>query len=342
MGLFIRSTTLREVTGKPASFPGRVRNVLCQALENIEPGELTELLAKHEADQGNFDGTVEANLRQLDPALRITSNHRISDQMKFNNDLVIETDDSIVCLEIEKGITSRFEFDVLKMQAFSTSRKMGSREKSVFGAFVVPADNIVARHISGNARESSFRYLSRLCRLVCQIQPLHVEDILIIGYALAAQPEDKQQVEARVKGTPSSRTKATSNKLGQQKGLLPEEAIREALHAYPIDLVLDLRKRLAVARPALREKLNPKSRYLGYGLVGGSDDLYLYVQKKGLVIDIRLPADRTDELRRMGFKVRPRDNYQAKAGWLTGLYIPHDTDKRKELAALLLEALQGE
>ncbi len=342
MGLFIRSTTLREVTGKPDRFPGRVREVLRQALENIEPSELTELLAKHESDRGNFDGTVEANLRHLAPSLAITANHRISDQTKFDNDLILETDEALVCLEIEKGNTSRFEFDILKMQAFSSNRKPVSRGKPVFGAFVVPADNIVARHISGNARESSFRYLTRLCRLVGQIQPLHVEDILIVGYAMTAQPEDKRQKEGLVKGTRSDRTKATSNVLVQDKGLLPEEVVRGALHAYPIDLLLDLRKRLAKGCPDLREKLNRSSRYLGYGLVGSSDDLYVYVQKKGLVIDVRLPADRADELRRLGFKVRPRDNYQAKAGWLTGLSVLNDTDKRKELAALLLEALQEE
>jgi len=342
MGLLVRSTTLGEVNGKRACFPDRLRQLLCRALEKIGPGELKDLLAKHESDRGNFDGTVEANLRHLAPSLAITANHRISDQTKFDNDLIIETDDATVCLEIEKGNASRFEFDILKMQAFSNSRKPESRRKPVFGAFVVPADNIVARHISGNARESSFRYLTRLCRLVGQIQPLHVEDILIVGYAMTAQQEDDRQKKDRVKGTRRARTKATSNMLVQDNGLLPEEVVMGTLHAYPIDLLLDLRMRLAKSRPDLREKLNQSSRYLGYGLAGGSDDLYVYVRKQGLLIDIRLPADRADELRGRGFKVRPRDNYQAKAGWLTGLSVPHNTAKRQELAALALEALQGE
>ena len=54
-----------------------------------------------------------------------------------------------------------------------------------------------------------------------------------------------------------------------------------------------------------------------------------------------IAVDRADELRGIGFKVRPRDNYQAKAGWLTGLFVPHDTDKCEEVVALALEAIRG-
>lgn len=120
------------------------------------------------------------------------------------------------------------------------------------------------------------------------------------------------------------------------------EIAPEALRGYPLDLVFDLRKQIAETQPTVREKLNSNSRYLGYGLPAGSDDLYVYVQKEGLVIDVRLLPDRADELRRLGFQVRPRKNYQARAGWLTGLLVPHDTDKRQEIVALALEALREE
>ena len=68
----------------------------------------------------------------------------------------------------------------------------------------------------------------------------------------------------------------------------------------------------------------------------------MYVQKKELRIDIRLPVDRSDEIVASGFKIRHTDNFQAKAGWVTGLRAPHDTKKRVELVDLLLEALQDE
>ena len=88
--------------------------------------------------------------------------------------------------------------------------------------------------------------------------------------------------------------------------------------------------------------MNLNRRYLGYGLAGGTDALYIYVQKKGVLIDMRVSADRADELRRQGFDLRPRDNYQAKAGWLTGLFVPHDTDRIEEVVSLAVGALQEE
>lgn len=333
MKLFVRSATLREVIRDQDRFPTRLRQLICEAVADIDAEELEGLLAKHEADPGNFDGTVEANLRRLGPSLVVKANCRISDSTKFDNDIVIEADDALVCLEIEKGNTSRFEFDILKMQAFASRWKCELPGKPIFGAFVVPADNVVARHISGNARESSYRYLTRLFRLVGQIQPLHIEDILVVGYAME-MPQDEVGR--------NKRPKAPSGLLVQENGLLPEEALKAGLHGYPTDLIFYLRGRLAECCPTLRENFNPNARYLGYGLVGGSYDLFVYVRKNGLLIDIRLPVDRVEDLRSQGFDVRPRNNYQAKAGWLTGLFVPHDTDKRELLVALAMEAIQGE
>ena len=340
MDLFVSSVTLREVIGESCRFPKGLRELLCGVVGGITAEELAGLLSKHEADRGNFDARLEANLRELNPSLHIRANCRISDRTKFDNDIVIDTDDALICLEVEKGNMSRFEFDILKMQAFATHRKREAPGKPVFGAFVVPADNIVGRHISGNTRESSYRYLTRLCRLVGQIETLGLEDILLIGYALTEPQGRTRRSPPRDKRAKPA--KETGKLLVEQNGLLPDEALRDGLRGYPTDLIFHLRSRLAEACLTLREKFNPNSRYLGYGLPDGSDDLYVYVQKRGLVIDIRLPADRAGELRRLGFQVRPRDNYQAKAGWLTGLFVPHDTDKRQEAVALALEALRGE
>lgn len=340
MNLFVRSTTLRD--GDQDRFPTRFRQLLCDAVAGIGAEELEGLLAKHEADPGNFDAKVEANLRELDPSLAVKANCRISDSTKFDNDIVIEADDALVCLEIEKGNMSRFEFDILKMQAFASRWKRELPGKLIFGAFVVPADNVVARHISGNTRESSYRYLTRLFRLVGQIQPLHIEDILVVGYAMEMPQDEISRNKRKDSSGRKKRPKAASELLVQEEGLLPEEALKTGLHGYPTDLIFYLRGRLAECCPTLREKFNPNGPYLGYGLVGGSYDLFVYVQKNDLLIDIRLPADRAEDLRSQGFDVRPRNNYQARAGWLTGVFVPHDTDNRELLVALALEAMQGE
>ena len=124
-------------------------------------------------------------------------------------------------------------------------------------------------------------------------------------------------------------------------GLLPEELLWDVLRGYPRELVGKLRKHLAAECPKLREKINRNNRYLGYSN-GGSDAMYVYVSKNGLLIDMRLSADLSDDLRRLGFEVRPRDNYQGKSGWLTGLIVPHDTDKFGDIAKLAIEALSEE
>lgn len=130
------------------------------------------------------------------------------------------------------------------------------------------------------------------------------------------------------------------NVFSQDAGLLPDEVVRGALRDMALDLAFDLRSGLVAGCPELREKLNSASRYLGYGLVGCSDAVYAYVRKGGLVLDIKVPAKRGDDLRRLGFQVRPRQNYQGKAGWLTGLVVPKGTDRLAVVLRLSLEALQ--
>ena len=136
------------------------------------------------------------------------------------------------------------------------------------------------------------------------------------------------------------RAKQEGNVIAKSKGLLPEEVIRGALRDFAVDIALALRSKLKQAGRDLREKLNQRQRYLGYGLVGGSDALYVYVSKAGLCLDIRISANRAEELQQLGFQVRPRNNYQHKAGWLTGLVVPKDTDKLDKVAAIALEALR--
>ena len=124
-------------------------------------------------------------------------------------------------------------------------------------------------------------------------------------------------------------------------GLLSGEVLATGLRGCPPELVLWFRKRLAARCQGLQEKLNPRGRYLGYARRGRSDVLYVYLQRQCLVIDIRLPADRAGQVRRLGFEVRPRLNYQGRAGWLTGIRVPYGTQKRGALADLAIGALRG-
>ena len=335
MNLLTNSTTLHEVAGDQSRFPDHLRTLLCQAVEVISVDDMAELMDKHESDPANFDGTVEANIRKLDSSALIGANQRISDANKFNNDLLVTTNEGCVCVEIEKGNTSRFEFDILKMQAFAAQCRREQPEVAVYGAFIVPLDNVVASHISGNSRESSYAYLQRLCRLVVEIDPLGLDDILIMGYGTSL-PIEKPTRKSKKK-EPSEQG---SNIISAESGLLAEAVLEDGLPGYPLDTVFELRRLLAAKCPGIREKFNSKTRYLGYANGPGSDALYVYVQKKKLVIDIRVSKEVQEELKERGLEVRPRDNYQAKLGWLTGLIVPHGLKELDMVVDLAMEALK--
>ena len=340
MGLGVCSETLRGAAGVGGQFPRSINDLLCKAVSAISADELQTLMGKHESDPANFDGRIEEIIRLMQPSLTLHSNHRVFDGAKFNNDLVLETDDALVCLEIEKSPMARFEFDILKMQVFGSQWLAKRPEAKVYGAFIVPVDNVVARHISGNSRESSYKYLQRLSRLVDQIDPFILTDILIVGYGESVTDEQvKQKPLKDMKATPVNvENKNSKNVVISDTGLLPEEVLWDVLKGYPRELVGELRKRLAAEFPELREKINRRSRYLGYAN-RGSDAIYVYVRKNDVLIDIRLSADLAEDLKIAGFEVRTRDNYQAKSGWLTGLIVPHDTDNLADVVKLAIDAL---
>ena len=343
MNLGVCTTTVREAAGDGTSFPAAIRDLLCKAVSAISVEELQTLMAKHESDSDNFDGKIEGIIRSMQPNLTLHANHPVFAGAKFNNDLVLETDDALVCLEIEKGPMARFEFDLLKMQVFASQWLAKRPGAKAYGAFIVPADNVVDRHISGNARESSYRYLKRLSRLVAQIDPPILEDVLIVGYHVSALGEQvtREQSEGMKKRLVNAERRNSPNVVVADSGLLPDEVLWDALRGYPQELLGKLRKRLAAECQTLREKINRNSRYLGYAN-GGSYAIYVYVRKNNLLIDMRLSADLSEDLRRLGFEVKPRDNFQGMAGWLTGLIVPHDTDKLADVASFAVEALSEE
>lgn len=340
MGLGVCSVTLRGTAGVGGQFPRSINDLLCKAVSAISADELQMLMGKHESDPANFDGRIEEIIRSMQPDMTVHANHRVFDAAKFNNDLVLETGDALICLEIEKSPMARFEFDILKMQVFGSQWLAKRPGAKVYGAFIVPADNVVARHISGNSRESSYKYLQRLSRLVAQIDPFILADILIVGYGESVTDEQvtREPLKDMKKTSVSLENRNSENVVISDTGLLPEEILWDVLKGYPRELVAELRKRLAAELPGLREKINRRSRYLGYAN-RGSDAMYVYVRKDDVLIDIRLSADLAEDLKLLGFEVRPRDNYQAKSGWLTGLIVSHNTDKLAHIVKLAIDAL---
>jgi len=336
VNLCVEDTTVREADGKAATFPASLRVLIHQAVGRIGADELPALLGKHETDAENFDSKIEACLRDLKPSIRIRANCRISNRTRFNNDLALETDHELVCLEIEKGYLSRFELDILKMQAFASTRRQDGERRPIFGAFIVPSYNIVANHISGNSRESSYGYLVRLARLVIQIQPLHIDDLLIVGYAT---PDQQTVAGTKTRRSRTPRAASPADIVVRDRGMLAKDVVDAGLSGYATRSLHILRNALGKGRPRIREKLNSRGRYLGYGLVGGPDQLYVYVQRKGLVIDIAISGDRANELREKGFAIHARNNFQSRAGWLTGLFVPHDSARLADVASLAREAL---
>jgi hypothetical protein len=123
-----------------------------------------------------------------------------------------------------------------------------------------------------------------------------------------------------------------------ETGLLKDSAWKRTLEGYPTVLVCSIRKELARRIPGLSEKFNRKSRYFGYWTDTDNDRAYIFVQKKNLCILLCISRDFEAEVRKTGFDVRFINNFQGRAGWLTGLYVPHTTKNVGKLMKWLLKA----
>ena len=125
-----------------------------------------------------------------------------------------------------------------------------------------------------------------------------------------------------------------------KKGLLAKTHWHRTLQAYPTSLITLVREKLQKKIPGITEKFNSNSRYFGYWIGDDKDRVYIYVQKKKLVIDLCISSDYATALKKQGFKVKPRDNFQGQAGWLTGWYVPHSTTKVDYVVNRLCKAFE--
>ncbi|MFC1739315.1 hypothetical protein ACFL1G_09745 [Planctomycetota bacterium] len=106
-------------------------------------------------------------------------------------------------------------------------------------------------------------------------------------------------------------------------GLVEDYKWEAYLKKYPDELIRQIRLKLTERLSGLNEKFNHKSRYFGYWFLNGSDKLYIFVQKKNLCILLDISRHYEGEIRRAGFKIRHWHNFQGKADWLTGWYVPY-------------------
>lgn len=135
------------------------------------------------------------------------------------------------------------------------------------------------------------------------------------------------------------RGKKSKHVVRAEKGLVKVHVWKRILKNYPTDLVCSIREQLLEKVPGLIEKFNTNSRYFGYWTGRDSDRVYIYVQKKGLRIDLNIGQGSETDLQEAGFEVRFTDNFQGKAGWLTGWRVPHNTKKIKTVMTWLLRVL---
>ena len=124
-----------------------------------------------------------------------------------------------------------------------------------------------------------------------------------------------------------------------RSGVLADEYWLPVLRSYPTEPIRLIRWRLAAEIPTLKEKFNARSRYFGYHVQGDKDRAYVYVQKRDLVIDLCLPPGLSVELRKAGFEVRPRKNFQGNAEWLTGWRVPQSTRDVSTVVSWIRRAL---
>lgn len=152
-------------------------------------------------------------------------------------------------------------------------------------------------------------------------------------------------------------TTRKGNEIYQAKaGLLKDKYWRNSLKDHPIDLLSVVRNALEEAIPGLAEKFNPTTPgllYFGYKVRDrdaakhdfskgcySSAKVKMYIQRKTLRIDLAIDRKFEQEIKNAGYRVKYAHNYQGRAGWLTGWYVPHSTKDIKAVMKWLAVAFR--
>jgi hypothetical protein len=126
-----------------------------------------------------------------------------------------------------------------------------------------------------------------------------------------------------------------------KEGLLAKTHWQRTLQAYPTSLITRVRKKLEKI-PGITEKFNSNSRYFGYWIGDNKDRVYIYVQKKKLRIDLYIDRKFEENISKEISKVDYVNNWQGKAGWLTGWQVPQSTTNIDMVVKWLCNAFIGE
>ena len=137
------------------------------------------------------------------------------------------------------------------------------------------------------------------------------------------------------------RTRSGNEIVQTNIGLLEDTAWKFEFCPYPLELFCSIRGALAETVQGLAEKFHPKLRYFGYRVGASKERAYIYILKKKLIIDLCISPAFISEIRRDGFEVRPRNNFQGQRGWLTGWEVPQSIRDIKPVLKWLCKALKS-
>lgn len=137
-----------------------------------------------------------------------------------------------------------------------------------------------------------------------------------------------------------SKLRKSKNVILSEKGLVNGSVWESEMKDYPTTLVRLIRERLVKEMPTINEKVNTYGRYFGYWKGQDEDRVYIYVQKKGLRIDLCISREHEKDLQNQGYIVKYHNNYQGRAGWLTGWQVPHSTTDVDFVAQWLCKAFE--
>ncbi|OGP82087.1 MAG: hypothetical protein A2Y95_04895 [Deltaproteobacteria bacterium RBG_13_65_10] len=331
--------TMREKVNLEPSFPADLRACLVATIDSLSLGEALAALRRREHEPDNFDGLLAGRLTaRLPTQWRLRRTERVAEGPGFKNDFSLLAAGGAVSVEIEKKERGRFDLDLMKMLAFATRH----HPVPAFGVLVVSSSRILPSDVAGNHRETAFDYLKRTLALLWRSHRGNLEDVLVIGY------DEGEGTELRLPEIPpSSGDRPTSTGpdiVKGTQGLGLDEIARmvggplgEVFRRSPA--LSEIRRVVLHGRAVVTEKLNRGPvKYLGYR-ARGKDHAYVYVQNAQLVVDVDVP--RTEEnlraLSGAGIVVATRRNRQWKAGWLTGIRLPHQAPP--EQASLVADAI---
>jgi len=138
----------------------------------------------------------------------------------------------------------------------------------------------------------------------------------------------------------STKLRRSKNIESADVGLVKDVIWKKSLQNRDTALLCSIRKSLIKKIPGLTEDFNKQSRRFGYWKGCDADKAYIYVQKKDLRIDLCISREHEKDLQKQGYIVKYQNNFQGRAGWLTGWHVPHSTEDLEQIVNWLCKAFE--